>query len=256
MYTTFPAGAVNGAELGQPTEAPAPQKGRRKRAQVARACDWCRVHRIRCDNSHPCSRCIERGGECTVHGKTDTRTISSPQAYRTIERLEQRVRELEQELEHHRNPTVPGGSSRASPRTPASRHLSTPGADDTLELPINEQIDRSGVAVHEGIRIRTAQSQYETWYGPGSLYYFIRRVNDFVNSTLRQSRPINRMLPDSETTLFDEPAQSGVGSHNSPAAPAVGNGSVTAGDALTPTQEEYVSCALIYCPCFTPFLCS
>ncbi|KAJ3580081.1 hypothetical protein NPX13_g479 [Xylaria arbuscula] len=239
MYTTFLAGAANVAELGRPTtEAPAP-KSRRKRAQVARACDWCRVHRIRCDNSHPCSRCIERGGECTVHGKTDIRTISSPQAYRTIERLEQRVRELEQELEHHRNPTAPSGSSRASPRTPASRPLSTPpGGDDILELPMNEQIDRSGVAVHEGIRIRTAQSQYETWYGPGSLYYFIRRLNDFVNTCLRQSRPIARMLPDSETNLFDEPSQSGTGSHNSPAAPAVGN-SVTAGDALTPTQEEY-----------------
>ncbi|KAI0517455.1 fungal-specific transcription factor domain-containing protein [Xylaria bambusicola] len=240
MYTTFQAGAATVAELGQPPEVPAPQKSRRKRAQVARACDWCRVHRIRCDNSHPCSRCIERGGECTVQGKTDIRNISSPQAYRTIERLEQRVRELEQELESHRNPTLPGGSSRASPRTPASRLLSTPpeGAG-SLEPLISEQIDRSGIAVHEGIRIRTAQSQYETWYGPGSLYYFIRRMNDFLNSTLRQSRSINRMLPDAETNLFDEPTQSGIGSHNSPAAPVVGSGSVTAGDALTPTQEEY-----------------
>ncbi|KAI1425247.1 fungal-specific transcription factor domain-containing protein [Xylaria sp. FL1777] len=238
MYTIFANGDANVAGLGQPPKPPPPEKSRRKRSQVTRACDWCRVHRIRCDNSRPCSRCIERDGECTIQGKTDVRT-SAPQAYRTIERLERRVRELEQQLENYRSVTRPDDSSHAPPHTPISRPSSAPERDSSFELHRGHHEENSRVLVHEGIFIRTKHYKYGTWYGPGSLYYFIRRVNDFLNSTMPQSRSINLMLPDPEESLFDEPVQNGVGSQNSPAVPAIWNGLFTTGDALTPTQEEY-----------------
>ncbi|KAI1345861.1 fungal-specific transcription factor domain-containing protein [Xylaria sp. FL0043] len=239
MYTIFATGSPDVAGLGQPRETPAPaQRPRRKRAQVARACDWCRIHRIRCDSTHPCSRCIERGGECTVEGKTDLRT-TTPQAYRTIERLERRVRELEQELESYRSAATPIGSSHTSPNTAGSRPVPSFDRDSSFESSNSHQERNCGV-VHEGIRLRTARSQYETWYGPGSLYYFIRRVNDYLNSTLRQSRPINQMLPDPESNLFEAPVQNGLDGQESPVAPTIGNSFATnTGEALTPTQEEY-----------------
>ncbi|KAI0428684.1 fungal-specific transcription factor domain-containing protein [Xylaria sp. FL1042] len=239
MYTTFSTRDADVAGLGQPPEAPAPpERSRRKRAQVARACDWCRVHRVRCNSTHPCSRCIERGGECTVQGKTNLHT--TPQAYRTIERLEKRVRELEQELENYRSATAPVGSFHASPDTPASRPLSSSERDGSFKASGCHQEGNCGSAVHEGIHIRTARSQYETWYGPGSLYYFIRRVNDFLNSTLRQSRSINQLLPDPESNLFEAPVQNGLSSQESQLSPTAGNSLATnTGGTLPPTQEEY-----------------
>ncbi|PKX88908.1 putative transcription factor [Aspergillus novofumigatus IBT 16806] len=53
-----------------------------KRNRVARACDWCRVHRIKCDSSLPCQNCRNRG---------------------KIERLRQLVQGLEEQLENATN---------------------------------------------------------------------------------------------------------------------------------------------------------
>lgn len=55
---------------------------RPKRKQVARACDWCRGHRIRCDNERPCANCRSRGGKCTSNGESELRTL--PHALRLV----------------------------------------------------------------------------------------------------------------------------------------------------------------------------
>lgn len=73
------------------------RSSRPKRIQVARACDWCRIHRIKCDSEQPCTNCQSRGGECSNKGASQVRTL--PHAFRELERLRQRVKELEKEVE-------------------------------------------------------------------------------------------------------------------------------------------------------------
>ncbi len=56
---------------------------RAKRVQVAQACDWCRVHRVKCDNSRPCQNCVARGALCGKTRSVEVRTL--PQAFRCVE---------------------------------------------------------------------------------------------------------------------------------------------------------------------------
>ncbi|KAI2624546.1 fungal-specific transcription factor domain-containing protein [Hypomontagnella submonticulosa] len=239
MYTTLVGmapGATEPSALTSPPESPHPPKPRQKRVQVARACDWCRIHRIKCDNHLPCSNCKKRRGQCN-QGAIEVRTL--PHAYRKIERLESRVRELEQELENERRAKRPGIALNTPHTTPPSS--TSPGSSNLgiarASSPLSDHESSSErKRSPEGVHVRTARSQQETWYGPSSLLYFIRRVNTFLNTSLQQSRPINRMLPDSTDKLFDGPPEEEQGHQSTSAA---GQNPVAAGSFLTPTQEEY-----------------
>ena len=48
---------------------------RPKRIQVARACEWCRLNRIKCDDNQPCNACQSRGAECSNTGKSGPRSL-------------------------------------------------------------------------------------------------------------------------------------------------------------------------------------
>ena len=64
MYSTFSANFdttdASREKSATPITAPRP-----KRNQVARACDWCRLNRVRCDDKQPCHNCLNRGGTCS-----------------------------------------------------------------------------------------------------------------------------------------------------------------------------------------------
>ena len=102
MFTTFasmPPSSVSASPDSphlQPTVEP-PPRTRQKRGQVARACYRCRVHRVKRGSGNPCSNCKNRGGQCSYSGAM--KAVNLPHAYREIERLEQRVEELEMEKE-------------------------------------------------------------------------------------------------------------------------------------------------------------
>ena len=51
-----------------------------KRIQVSRACDWCRVHRVKCDSEQPCHNCRSRGAQCSITGANEIRNL--PHAFR------------------------------------------------------------------------------------------------------------------------------------------------------------------------------
>ncbi|KAI1393331.1 fungal-specific transcription factor domain-containing protein [Hypoxylon trugodes] len=242
MYTTFTGMApAADSKSSAPSSPQAPQhpKPRPKRSQVARACDWCRVHRIKCDNHLPCSNCKRRGGRC-IQGEVEVRTL--PHAYRKIEHLENRVKELEQELENERKASRSGVSLDTPLTTPSS--VTSSAHSDTASVSASDSLSDHGSGSErktlcEGVHIRSARSQQETWYGPSSLFYFLRRVNTFMNTSLRETRPINRMLPDSANKLFDVPSQNTPKEQSPRATPSAGGDGVTMGDYLTPTQEEY-----------------
>ena len=48
---------------------------RPKRSQVARACESCRINRIKCDDFQPCNACRNRGEECSNIGRPGLLTL-------------------------------------------------------------------------------------------------------------------------------------------------------------------------------------
>lgn len=204
-----------------------PPRTRQKRGQVARACDRCRVHRVKCDSGNPCSNCKNRGGQCSYSGAMKAATL--PHAYREIERLEQRVSELEQERERDAEKPVqqlqiPIGL----PRSLSNGRGSGTGEQDLAGSRLK--------TVWEGIYISTARSPQKTWYGSSSLFYFIGRIDAFLTVALQQSHLADRMLPDSASSLLDGPTsvEEQAGQLTDPT-----DDPITIGEYLTSTQEEY-----------------
>jgi len=221
-----------------PESPPAPRPRQKKRSQVARACDWCRVHRIKCDNDHPCNNCKTRGGQCSNSGAIKLATL--PHAYREIERLRQRVQELEQELENFREGKAESKHPHQTFTPPRSLPPSTP--EERERDSGNGDYDFGGEILAkrfwEGIHISTARSPQKTWYGSSSLFYFIGRINTFLTSALQQNHSTHRMLPNSASKMLDGPTTV---SQGDPAAGLLAqpDDPITVGDYLTPTQEEY-----------------
>lgn len=217
------SGAHNSSRLHQP------ERLRQKRSQVARACDWCRQRRIKCDNYSPCSNCKIRGGPCT----TDAIKITSlPHAYREIETLRRQVEELQTELQQLQR------------KNESSTQESSPTANlPTPELSITESICSDNEDLRRtawgGIHFRTARSPNETWYGPSSLFYFMGRITNFLSLTLDQTQSKDQMLPDSVSRRLVGPLTTSEEDSNVHRAGLQTNKKSAIEEFLTPTQEEY-----------------
>ncbi|RAL02608.1 Zn(II)2Cys6 transcription factor [Aspergillus ibericus CBS 121593] len=185
------------AEAGPgPTENQPPAK--RVRKQVSRACERCRIRRIKCDNERPCRPCLQRNDSCDQGGQDELKTF--PQALREIDRLRQRVKELEAELSVYRH--------RLAPETPiVSTASSSPGhapvtdgspAPSTYATTVQGREggqENSRQSMHPntqphkswgGIQVVAANPANQAWYGPSSLFYFIDRMAKFLNVSLDQ----------------------------------------------------------------------
>ncbi|KAI1393284.1 fungal-specific transcription factor domain-containing protein [Hypoxylon trugodes] len=222
-----------------------PPRLRQKRSQVARACDWCRVHRIRCDNNHPCLNCYNRGGQCSNDRTGQIRTL--PHAFREIERLKQRNEELQKEIEEERCRNRNQVAS-APPANAPNSQLPTPpsipwaSSASTIAIPSGPSLDNGGPSMKywEGIYTSTARSPAKTWYGPSSLLFFISRLNTCLASKLQQHLPDNYMQPNSASRLLDGPTSPS--DHETPTGGRdrgpLDDPSKTK-EYLSPTQEEY-----------------
>ncbi|KAH6850404.1 fungal-specific transcription factor domain-containing protein [Chaetomium sp. MPI-CAGE-AT-0009] len=235
MSAAFSGSTPEACSTSQPSQ-PGPAKPgiprtRAKRSQVVRACDWCRKHRVKCDNHYPCSNCANRGGECS---NESMKTTSLPVAHREIDRLRQKVQELELELRQERE----GRDALSSLSPPALSVSSDVQYTRSVSLPLSS-LPSSSSRIHNawgGIRMSTARSPHKTWYGPSSLFYFIGRINNFLDRTLRQPHSPDHMLLDSSSRRLDEPTatpEEPEPSHHPPADP------VAKATYLSPTQEEY-----------------
>lgn len=206
-----------------------PQRPRPKRSQVARACDGCRLRRIKCDNFSPCSNCKTRGSKCT---NNTTQIASLPHAHQEIETLRRQVEDLQRELQQLRQ------------QADKQAHIPSPVTSlPTPELSISETIysnsDGASRRTNWGdIHFRTARSPNETWYGPSSLFYFMGRITNFLNLNLDQTQSKDQMVPDSISKRLCGPL-AGIdedsGSHSDPQP----RNETEGGHYLTPTQEEY-----------------
>ncbi|CAM1505932.1 Fc.00g115690.m01.CDS01 [Cosmosporella sp. VM-42] len=170
--------------------APLLSRPRQKRAQVVRACDSCRQHRIKCDNYIPCFNCKNRGEKCS---NAAVKSIALPDAYREIERLRKKVQELESELQQERNTT-----------TNLDRRLPKPTTLSRQELSASQASGCRYGNPREGIHIRAVRSENETWYGASSLFYFIGRISNFLSSSLQQTHSTDQLLDlNTTSTLLD-----------------------------------------------------
>jgi hypothetical protein len=80
MFLTFGSTPQSDSADPEAQQQQAPSRPKPKRAQVAQACDWCRVHRTKCDSSRPCQNCVLRGGHCKNTRSGEVRTL--PHAFR------------------------------------------------------------------------------------------------------------------------------------------------------------------------------
>lgn len=236
MFSTFvsipPSSATTSpdAPQPQPSSQPLHRSRRKKREQVARACDWCRVHRIKCDSDYPCSNCRDRGGQCIKSGALKSATL--PYAYREIERLRQRVQELELEKERKTENLV--------------HWVHTPPASLPPSLPENQDPGKGNLDLEgprprmlwEGIHISTARSPQKAWYGSSPLFYFIGRINTFLTSAFQETHSADRLLPNSASNLLDGPTTVSAEDQADQLVTQTDD-PIKAGEYLTPTQEEY-----------------
>ncbi|KAI3321088.1 hypothetical protein HD806DRAFT_504591 [Xylariaceae sp. AK1471] len=206
---------------------------RPKRHQVARACDSCRMHRIKCDNNVPCKNCVGRGEQCINKSPGERRTL--PQAYREIDRLKQKVRELEEQLAKERNkPSVV--STAVAPLQ--SFALTPPGTSPT---PDNDSVPHTVVGrqgVWGGVLTSTGQSPQKTWYGPSSLFYYINRMNTYLSAVFQQLHPDDLIQLKSVAKTFATPDCNPASDEEKADVKDISQ-TVSNEAYLTPTQEEY-----------------
>ncbi|QPC61772.1 hypothetical protein HYE67_004003 [Fusarium culmorum] len=95
MFTTFDISKSSSLSDGKPLSPPTSQP-RPKRAQVSRACDWCRLTRVKCDSTRPCRNCKQAKRECVNTGRDGFKSVAA--ATKEVQRLRSQVQELENKL--------------------------------------------------------------------------------------------------------------------------------------------------------------
>ncbi|KAK2603579.1 hypothetical protein QQS21_004259 [Conoideocrella luteorostrata] len=156
------------------------QQRRRRRSQVARACERCRIHRIKCDTYQPCSNCAKKGEHCSNDGThASQKSPALPQIYQEAERLKKRVKKLELELQKARE-------LGEADRVQAAQLLSLSSAEFDMGRTTANLGDRNATMVWKGVYVSTRRSAHATWFGPSSLFYFIGRMDACMDSFVQK----------------------------------------------------------------------
>ncbi|PLB53349.1 hypothetical protein P170DRAFT_434999 [Aspergillus steynii IBT 23096] len=175
MFTTFSA---NSTATDDPSQKPASTASRIKRNQVARACDWCRLNRIKCDDQQPCQNCRDRGASCSKAKSTDVHSL--PAANREIQRLRDRIKDMQKE---HKNALEDARSQvqRATQYPTPSCSTSPRGGS-----PAPDRRPGSTRGGWEGIQNPDAQTGNVLYYGPQSASYYGTRMTRYLVESLSQ----------------------------------------------------------------------
>ncbi|ROW05312.1 hypothetical protein VSDG_00688 [Cytospora chrysosperma] len=170
-----------------------------------------------------------------------------PQAFREIERLGQRVKELEAELENvrlngnqHDTPfTSPSSGSVGLPveSQQVSATSSISPTDQTLHSPVVRRC-------WEGVYASPNDTHAKQFYGPSSLFYFIKRMEDFLTTALQQPRRGQPIWFNSASKSFASPTPERTREFAEPFDDSTEHGqhgahSTNQEQYLTTTQEEY-----------------
>ncbi|KAI1812300.1 fungal-specific transcription factor domain-containing protein [Poronia punctata] len=135
---------------------------RPRRNVVRRACDWCKLIRIKCDSHRPCSNCQQAGRECGMTGGKQFRSIT--EAVKEIDTLRAQVREYEN------NKKQMEAKSECTSPTSLSRTASL------FESQANTRPSPS----RNGVRLDSVL------YGVASLPFFLNRMRDCILNARQQ----------------------------------------------------------------------
>ncbi|KUL81875.1 hypothetical protein ZTR_09977 [Talaromyces verruculosus] len=138
---------------------------------------------------------------------------------REIERLEEHIRELEEQLQRPSNPV-------------------SDGILVTAKTPNSQWIQAGPGKLREGIYTTGVQSEQSQWYGLLSNFYYISRLRSDLTIALQQPQSDDNIQPNSASQIFVSPTSS------KPADSSLEETALSAdlgasGSYLTPTQEDY-----------------
>ncbi|KAI9928671.1 hypothetical protein ASPWEDRAFT_106212 [Aspergillus wentii DTO 134E9] len=173
MFSTFSA---NLNSTDRPSEQPAAAP-RPKRNQVVRACDWCRLNRIKCDDKQPCQNCRNHGGYCSNTKQFEAQSL--PAANREIHRLRNRLKDLQEQLDKVTEESKAQAAAAKYP-SPQSSNASISSLTAPTELPVSARKTWDGIADPES---RTGRVIH---YGPLSSPYMVLRLNRHLSDSLNQ----------------------------------------------------------------------
>ncbi|KAF2024798.1 hypothetical protein EK21DRAFT_77947 [Setomelanomma holmii] len=202
-------------------------KLRKKRHQVARACTWCRTHRIKCDAKYPCRNCRVKGRDCTADGgREEIRTF--PSALSEIDRLRARVKELESQI----------GSLQVDSAAALSQAPYDTSNIKKEEDYLPEGLDPLGQ--HGGNRdyynwafaLREVRPGSNQAYGSSSTFYFLEKLTSYLDTASKEAQKIT---PDASPS---EPSTALSSLHNALTSPAVTTNDADAIEADLPRAEE------------------
>ncbi|KAF1919504.1 fungal-specific transcription factor domain-containing protein [Ampelomyces quisqualis] len=249
MFSTFTATPAAPAPTSRPSSLASPSKRntnsamstaktKAKRHQVSRACDWCRVHRVKCDNTHPCQNCKIRGVQCSEKEAPQVHTL--PQAFREIEKLRQKIKELEQEQETSTTAAVDhseNGRDLVSGTTPSK----SSGSQGIVlhNTPVAPRPASTRRRYFRGVYASPNNEDTKQYFGPSSLVYFIKWMEDFLATTLQQPVRDHIICFNSANKPFASPFPESTREYAGHGVPKDQREAIRCARYLTTTQEEY-----------------
>lgn len=210
MFATFNSSMDNRSSANSPV---APSS-RPKRTTVARACDWCRLNRVKCDDGQPCKNCRTRGVRCRKGSKSGEHNRPSSSAAAS-----ERARSQGAQMEPNQ------GNARAEERekaaTTSRRNSRTPSSSPSSPSP--SQWRWPGAWIVDSVHTNSEPR----YYGPSSFLHFTNRLRIYLDESLGQPQLGNALLSFTCSRV------------SSPSPNAMDDADLTEGT-LTRQQEEYL----------------
>ncbi|OKL58087.1 hypothetical protein UA08_06825 [Talaromyces atroroseus] len=156
-----------------------PDTPRPKRTQVVRACDWCRLNRVKCDANPPCQNCRDHGRHCSNTKQSEAHSL--PAANREIHRLRNRLKDLQEQLDKVREESKNRTEVAKSPSTPFSNI-----SDSTPHVTTSAALPNSHRKTWDGLHDPQSQTGRVIHYGPLSSPYMVMRLNRYMRESSNQ----------------------------------------------------------------------
>ncbi|TGJ82778.1 hypothetical protein E0Z10_g5962 [Xylaria hypoxylon] len=162
MFTTFSAQMTPVF----PTKSVTPSNGTSgRRRKVSRACDSCRLNRVKCDDDRPCENCHSRGEKCTIAMPWEAHSL--PAAKREIKRLQDKLRQLQkQQSAASFNDSRKIATENETPPTPPDTSVNTANTKPTVSQQSNNQYVL--IANDENQTIHRQRSPWDTYTNSSS----------------------------------------------------------------------------------------
>ncbi|KAI7482014.1 hypothetical protein KC351_g6034 [Hortaea werneckii] len=186
MFATWDTSTGGATEVRKETP-------RAKRKQFSRACDWCRLNRVKCNENEPCDNCAARGQHC-VTGARQVRTVSS--AAKEIERLKGRIRQLEQ-----------AAATKTAAASPCQGDLPIASKNPLTQRPVLKAAPTS--AAQAGIWIPTEAGDNGIYRSMSSIAATIHRSHAHLCSALQHPNLANPFQTALHSLTLEDPPKFG-----------------------------------------------